>query len=481
MEYFLILMAGVIYGFIIGLIPVAGATTGLIALYGVVGYFNDPYMLVVFTTAVVVTSSIGDSFSSIVMNIPGAGGASASMIDGFPMAQRGEATRALSAAISTSFVNGLIWGILVFLFLPYYTKLILFFGVKELFAFLIFATASVIFVSSRYYVRGFIALIAGVAVGQIGLDPTTAGERWTMGIEYLGDGIQLTPVLAGVLAFPELLSAYRKSAVRAFLDDSTIRQQMVQGWKDSWKYRWDGLRGGAIGAFVGLIPGVGGSIADYFAYSQTTVAANRRGETIGNGHVAGVIGCEGANNAQKATAYVPTVLFGIPGAPFEVIIMGLFMYVGLEMGTPSLLTDTRFFDALLSSYMWSLLIILPISFIFIRYAVKITNLPFRWYFWPICASLVWASVQYTGLIEDYIMLLVCIAAGLFLRHFKFSRVSFLIGFILSTRIEASYIQFTTLYDWSSLITTPVTAIFLIAAVVVAWWGIFVNKARIDFV
>ena len=109
MEYFLVLMAGVIYGFIVGLIPVAGATTGLIAVYSFVSYFQDPYMLVVFTTAIVVTSSIGDSFCSVVMNIPGAGGAAATMIDGFPMSRRGEAARALSAAISTSWVNCMIW------------------------------------------------------------------------------------------------------------------------------------------------------------------------------------------------------------------------------------------------------------------------------------------------------------------------------------------------------------------------------------
>ena len=108
MEYFIILMLGVLYGFFVGLIPVAGATTGLIAIYSFVGYFEDPYMLVVFTTAIVVTSSIGDSFCGVVMNIPGAGGAAATMVDGFPMSRRGEAARALSAAISTSWINGLI-------------------------------------------------------------------------------------------------------------------------------------------------------------------------------------------------------------------------------------------------------------------------------------------------------------------------------------------------------------------------------------
>ena len=112
----LFLLLGVAYGLLIGLIPAAGATTGLIAVYSFVGMFYDPYMLVVFTTAVVVTSSIGDSFCGVVMNVPGAGGAAATMIDGFPMSRRGEAARALSAAISTSWVNGLILGLFFYNF-----------------------------------------------------------------------------------------------------------------------------------------------------------------------------------------------------------------------------------------------------------------------------------------------------------------------------------------------------------------------------
>jgi TctA family transporter len=480
MEYFLILALGIVYGFFVGLIPVAGATTGLIAIYSFVGYFSDPYMLVVFTTAVVVTSSIGDSFCSIVMNIPGAGGAAATMIDGFPMSRRGEAARALSAAISTSWINGLLWGLLVFLFLPYYTQIVLYFGTKEMFTFLIFAMTCVVFISSKYYVRGFIALVAGFLVGHIGMDPDTAAPRWTMGWDYLGEGVQLIPVMAGVLAFPELLSALFMKAEHIKIDNKTIRHQLWQGIKDSWKYKWDGARGGFIGGFIGLIPGIGGNIADWFAYSQTAAAAGSK-DPIGQGNVRGVVGCEGANNAQKATSYVPTILFGIPGAPFEVIVMGLLMYVGLELGTPAVLADEKFFDHLLSSYLWSIVIILPIAYGFIRYAVKITNIPFQWYFWPILASLIWSSVQYTGLWEDYAMFAICALVGLGLKAFKFSRVSFLIGFILSARIESSYVQFTGLYEWQDLLTSPLALVFVVLAVAAAYWGAFINKARIDFV
>jgi len=498
MDYYIVvLLLGVFYGFLVGLIPVAGATTGLIAVYSFVSYFHDPYMLVVFTTAIVVTSSIGDTFCGVVMNIPGAGGAAATMVDGFPMSRRGEAARALSAAISTSWVNGLIWGLLVFLFLPYYTKIVLYFGTAEMFGFLIFAMTCVIFISSKYWFRGVIALVAGVLLGLVGMDPDTAASRWITVIpqinldtwsltftdwEYIEAGIQMIPVMAGVLAFPELVSAYRMTTEKVTLTKGVIKEQLIQGIKDSWKYRIDGLRGGFIGGFVGLIPGIGGNIADWFAYSQTVAVSKKEGHPVGQGNVRGVIGCEGANNAQKATSYVPTVLFGIPGAPFEVIVMGLLMYVGLELGTPAVLEDQRFFDVLLSSYLWALVIILPISYGFIRYAVYITNIPFKYYFWPILASLVWTNSQYTGLFDDYLMFAMCCAAGVLMKYFKFSRVSFLIGFILSHRIEASWVQFHTFgYGWEDLLLKPLPAMFIALAMAASIWGLFFNKARIDFV
>ncbi len=485
-SYVVVLLLGVFYGFFVGLIPVAGATTGLIAIYSFVTFFQDPYMLVVFTTAIVVTSSIGDSFCGVVMNIPGAGGAAATMVDGFPMSRRGEAARALSAAISTSWVNGLVWGLAVFLFLPWYTQIVLYFGTVEMFSFLIFAMVCVIFVSSKYWFRGLIALILGVMVGRIGMDPVTAADRYTFGWDYLGDGVQIIPIMAGLLAVPELFSAYRMKAEKIQLTNGVIVSQLIEGVKDTWRWKWDGLRGGLIGGFIGLVPGIGGAIADWFAYSQTVAVSKKSPDKdeipVGKGNVRGVIGCEGANNAQKATSYVPTVLFGIPGAPFEVIVMGLLMYVGLELGTPSVLADERFFDVLLSSYLWSLAIILPISYAFIKYAVYITNLQFKFYFWPIFASLVWASTQYTGLIDDYIMLAICIGVGMLMKYLKFSRVSFLIGFILSYRLEASWVQFDTFgYGWEELVFRPLPATFMALTVVALIWGLFFNKAKIDFV
>lgn len=482
MEYLIWLLLGTLYGFIIGIIPVAGAATGLVAIYGFLNLFlADPYALVVFTTAIVVACTIGDSFSSVVMNIPGAAGSAATMVDGFPLARQGQGARALSAAVTTSSLNGLVWGALVFFFLPYYAKVVMHLAIPEMLAFLILAFSCVCFVNSHYWFRGIIALILGIFAGLIGMDPQTNVARFTGGWDYLKSGIQIAPLLAGFLAVPELLEAYKSKVETVKLDTKTIASQIKQGIADSWRYKWDGFRGGAIGAFIGILPGIGGNIADWLAYGQTVATNKNEKIPFGEGNIKGVIGAEGSNNAQKATAYIPTVLFGIPAAPFEAIIMSLFILVGLEMGSPQLLTDMTFFNTLSSSYFFSLIITFVLSLIFIRYAIKIMNIPFRYYFWPIMILLVWSCVQYTGYVEDYIMFAICSFVGMTFKYLKLSRASVIIGFVLADRLEATFLQYNTLYNWSDIFTRPISGSIIVVAIAAIIYGVFFNKTRIKYV
>ena len=163
MEFYLLallaLFAGVIYGLFIGIIPAAGATTGLVALFPFIVELKsvDPYLAVIFIVAIVASSTTGDTFTSVLLGIPGANSSAATMVDGFPLAQQGKATYALSAAVTTSTVNGLIWGSLVFLLLPWYYDFVILppvsggVGQAELFMLCVLAFVTVSFVSTRCY------------------------------------------------------------------------------------------------------------------------------------------------------------------------------------------------------------------------------------------------------------------------------------------------------------------------------------------
>jgi putative tricarboxylic transport membrane protein len=258
-------------------------------------------------------------------------------------------------------------------------------------------------------------------------------------------------------------------------------EQIRQGMKDSWRYKWDSVRGGLIGGAIGLLPGIGGAICDWMAYGQTVALAKNDKIPFGEGNVRGVVGPEGSALAQKATSYVPTVLFGVPGAPFEVIVMSLFMMMGLEMGTVETLTDAKFFNSLSYGYMGSLLLTFGIALVFIKYASGITKIPMKYYFIPILGVIVWSSVQYTGGWEDYTMVFLCSVAGLLCKHYKFSRISLLIGFILAGRLEKNLIQYTSLYDWADVFTRPISLVIIAMTLVAIVYGIFFNKAKINYV
>lgn len=480
MEYFYALIAGTLYGLTIGIIPGAGATTGLVALYPFVGVFlsmGDPYLGVVFLMAVVAASTTGDTYTSVLLGIPGANSAAATVVDGFPLAQRGRASYAISAAVTVSTINGILWGSLVFLLLPWYSDLIMYFGTPELWAFTLLAFVTVVFVTNRFWIRSILALGIGVYLGLIGVDPVTASNRFTLGWDYLGGGVQIMPLVAGLFAVPELLAGFNRQS-NAPQPVSNF-QQSKESFRAVWGNRWLALRGGFIGAFVGVLPGLGGAVADWMSYGQTVATNPNEKIKFGSGNIKGVIGPEGANNAQKASSMIPTVLFGIPGAPFAAILISLFMYLGLEMGTPLLLSDQQFFTAMTFGFLAATVLVAVICLPLTPLIAKVTQVNYIYYFPVLLLFIIWACVQYTGGWEDYAVLAIFSILGIICKKFRFSRPALIIGYILAGRIESLSLQMTALYSVEQLIQRPIF-LFLIAVCVGVIVFFMIKRSSIDY-
>ena len=477
MAEILALLAGTLYGLAMGIIPGAGATTALIFLFPMMSMFPDPYLAVIFVMAVVAASTTGDTYTGVLLGIPGANSAAATMVDGFPLALQGKATYAISAAVTTSTVNGLLWGALVFFLLPYYTNLIMIFGVPELWAFTMLALATVVFVSSKWWIRGLVALAIGIFAGMIGVDPTTNADRWTGGWDYLGAGIQLLPMVAGLFAIPELIEGLRTRNSTA--PSIANGKQTKEGILAVWHNKWLALRGGFIGAFIGILPGLGGAMADWIAYGQAVATTPKADPAMGKGNIRGVIGPEGANNAQKATSMIPTVLFGIPGAPFAAIIIGLFAYLNFELGTVDLAMDSRFFDSMLYGFMLATVLVGVLCLLLTRYIAMIAHIPYKYYFPLLLGFITLACVQYTGGWEDYAILAICSIVGILAKQFKFSRPALLFGFILADRIEALTVQMSSLYTFERLLDRPIFWGLIVLCLVTVVWGI-TKRSKLEY-
>jgi TctA family transporter len=475
------LLLGTLYGLVIGIIPIAGATVGLISLFPFLEYFisTDPYLGVIFIAALVASSTTGDSFSAVLLGIPGASSCAATMVDGYPLAKQGKATYALSAALTTSTLNGLLWGSLVFLLLPWYARVVMILGIPELWAFLLLAFVTIIFVATKHWGRSLIALALGVFAGLVGTD-AHANPRFTFGWDYLIEGISVITVASGLFAVPELLSGLRAANSATAKDCKDIRDHAEQVWdgvRVTFKEWRLALRGGAIGSIAGILPGLGAGVADWMAYSSAK--ATNPGETFGNGNIKGVIGPEGSNNANKASAFIPTVLFGIPGAPFAAIVMALCMYMGFEMGTLQLAADERFFSSLSYGFILGTLATYVACMLLIKHISRITYVPYKYYFPVLLAVVIWASMESTGGWEDLAMLAVFSVVGVACKKYKVSRPTLLIGFILADRIYNLSYQTFMIYGVDTLVTRPIFVTILCAAGAVLFWGMR-SKNRLDF-
>jgi putative tricarboxylic transport membrane protein len=470
MDYVIWCLLGTVYGMIIGIMPMAGATTGLLTVFGLSSYFlADPYLGIVFLTSLIAASSTGDSFTSILTGIPGSNATAASIIDGYKMAQQGQAARAIGIAIMDSTVNGVVWGLIAFALMPWYSKLVMVFGIPEFMAFMLMALACVGFITSKNILLSIVAIALGCFLGMIGQDPATGVVRYTGGWEYLGAGIQLIPLIAGLFGIPEVVEGFRKTSTKP-TPITDYWNQLFQGFKDCYTNWREVFRGGFIGFVSGLLPGIGGSVGDIMAYGAT-VAKNPR-ETFGNGNIKGLLGCEGANNAQKASSMVPTVLFGIPGAPFAAIMMAICVYFGIELGTPQTLNDSSFFWSLGGAFIASTVLAFFIAMFTTQIVVKLLEIPYWIYAVVILSIIVWSCLEYTGTINDLYILVLCSILGLACKQFKISRPAVMVAFILVEKLE-NYIQQTqALYTVADLATRPIFVILTVISIGILAYSIF---------
>lgn len=472
LEYIMWGLIGTIYGTIIGIVPIAGVTTALITVFSLGSYFmSDPYLGFTFLMAIVASCAAADSYTSILTGIPGASTTAACVIDGYPMAQQGKAAQAMGIAISDSLFNGLFWTAITFATIPYFGQILLYLGTPEFAAFMILSMTCVAFVASNSITKSVIAILIGLFVGLIGQNPTNGIERFTFGWLYLEAGIGMVPLMSGLFGIPELIFGYKETRNGGKIYQSPhYFRELAKGFKITWKYKWDVFRGGLIGFVTGLLPGVGGAIGDFLAYGATKRAHPYARFGIGN--PLGLAGCEGANSAQKVSSMIPTILFGIPAAPFAAMVMAIAMYFGIELGSPFLLYDQDFFSSMAYGYYIGTIGVALISIFLYKYITKLLDVPYWIYASIILTIVVWANMQYTGGWEDLALLIILSIIGITLRYFNISRPAVLVIFVVAERAEVYLTQSFQLYELSQILQRPVVIICLIFSI-----GILLNVLK----
>ncbi|MDR7484905.1 MAG: tripartite tricarboxylate transporter permease [Armatimonadota bacterium] len=335
------MLIGVGAGFWVGLLPGLGGGTTLALMLPFV-YRMQPVEAFAFLLGMhSVVATTGD-ITSILFGIPGEGTTAATILDGHAMAKKGEAGRALGAALASSLVGAIVGAGALLLAIPVVRPLVLTFGSPELFMLAVLGIAFIASLSGRRpraMLRGFLAGSLGLLLAAVGQDPQAGNFRYTLGSLYLWDGLDLVPVLVGFFAIPEIIDlAVRGTAIAG---DAPIGRLsgVASGVRDTFRHFWLTVRCSIIGTYIGVIPGLGGGVAQWVAYAHAVQSARPGADRdgFGKGDVRGVLGPGAANNSKEGGALVPTIAFGVPGSSAMAILLGAFLLVGLTPG-PDMLT-----------------------------------------------------------------------------------------------------------------------------------------------
>ncbi len=452
-------MIGVLLGLVVGVFPGLGGIVGLSLLIPFL-YGLDPVSALAMLVGLLAVIPTSDTFTSVLMGIPGSTASQATVVDGFPLAKKGEAARALGAAFSASLFGGLFGAVILTFFVLIARPVILFFTSAELFMLAVLGISMVGVLSGNSLWKGVASCGLGLVVGAIGGAPATGEWRMTFGVNYLDDGIPLVVIGLGIFALPEVVDLLRKSG--SIAEGSVLGKGWLDGLKDMIRYRWLCLRCAGIGTLVGAIPGLGGSVVDWIAYGHVVQVSKDKSQ-FGKGDIRGVLAPESANNAKEGGGLIPTLLFGIPGSGSMAVFIGGLVLIGLEPG-PRLLTAE-----LPTTYtiVWSLAIANVVGAglcLFLSPAIaRLTTIRYQLLAPFMLMVISFAAFQATRDLMDFVFLLVIGLLGVGLKRFGWSRPAFLIGFVLADQIETYLYQAIQFYEWKFLLRPGV---LIIGAVII---------------
>jgi TctA family transporter len=457
------LFGGVLLGSVIGFVPgIGGRVTLAILLPFIVKM--DPASALVLIVGIHAIGNTADTIPAILFGIPGSTSATATVMDGYPMAKKGEAERAFGASFLSSGIGGLIGAFTVLATIPMIRPLVLTFGNPEFFMTAILAIVMIALLTGGAPVKGLIAGCVGLLIGMIGVAPQTGVQRWTFDQLYLSDGIPLIPIALGVFAIPELVdmtlgaSGTKSAANRQIRSTST----KWQGVKDVFQHWWLLVRSSFLGSWIGILPGIGSSSAIWLAYGHA-VQSSKNKDNFGKGDVRGVIAPEAANNASDAGDWCLTLAFGIPGSATMSLILAAMVLLGLSAG-PKMLTDHLDLTLII---VWSLvlanLMATGLCFAFAGQLAGITKLPVR-YLFPVLIVLIFlAAYQATTDWGDLVTLLGFSLIGISMKRFGWPRPPLIVGIVLQRLAETYFFLTTKLYG-SSWLTRPMVIVLFVLIV-----------------
>ncbi len=462
-EVILILLAGIFLGVSIGVLPgltstmgVAlmlpitfgmGQVTGLLLLIGV--YFGSVY---------------GGSITAILLNTPGTPASAATAMDGYALAKRGYARKALTTSTISSATGGFISVLILILVAPQLASFALKFSAPEYFALAFFGVSIISSLAAKSLVKGLIIGVLGLLVATIGMDPMGGFPRFTFGNAELTSGINFIPVMIGLFAaseaFTSMEDVFAKNKMQIVVEKAKLK------WAEFKSIIFTILYSAGLGSFIGMIPGAGADIAAFVGYNEAKRFSRHKDE-FGKGAIQGISAPEAAGNAVTGGAMIPLLTLGIPGDAVTAVLLGALMVQGIQPG-PMLfesngpLVYTLFFGMLIAN-----IFILIVGLSGIKLFTKILLIP-KSILTPLI--LVLSVIGSYALGNNYFDVIVMLAAGIigyFMKKYDFPVSPLILGLILGPMMESNLRRSLVMSqgDISILFTRPIACVLIILAVI----------------
>jgi len=455
---------GVSFGAILGALPGLTATMG-IALVIPLTYTLSPITAISMLLGAYKGGTYAGSIPAILINTPGTPAAVATVIDGFPMAKKGEAGKAMAIALWSSIIGDIVGTLSLIFFSIAIARIALKFGPTEYSSLIIFSFTIIAGVSGESFLKGMIMATCGLLIGMIGLDPMTGSLRFTFGSIYLINGLNLIVVMIGMFAVSEILMQARN--IGSGKNISYLPSGKAHISLQDLKYSFlTIIRGSIIGVIIGAIPGLGATPAAYLSYSEAK-RTSKHPQTFGKGEPNGVAATESANNATCSATLIPLLSLGIPGSVTAAVLLGGLMIHGLTPG-PSLFKGEN--DHIIYAIFAGLFISGVVLFIVGLQAIKlfslITKIPQSLLFPIVLILCCIGTYAVNSSFFDIGLMSVCGLIGYFLRRHNFPLAPLLIAFILEPIGERSIRQTLSLSNGNLGIffTKPISLFFIVLAV-----------------
>ncbi|SEA55260.1 putative tricarboxylic transport membrane protein [Oribacterium sp. KHPX15] len=466
---FLFIVGGTIIGVIFGAMPGVSASMA-VALALPFAYAMKPIVAIAFLVSVYCASITGGGITAILFKIPGTPSSAPTTFDGYPMAQRGEAGKALGYSLIASAFGGLVAAFAMALISPQLAAVALKFGPSELFAVSFLGLSVLSCLDSDNIVKTLISGCIGLLLACIGMDPMLGIARFTFGSSTLLGGIEMIPVMIGLFAVTEVLKQTNKQKKIDVEKDSTAKggdtSAKLPSLKELWETKWTMIRASVLGTVVGILPGAGATIASFLAYAIEK-KVSKHPELLGTGIPDGIVASEAANNGATGGAMVPLLSLGIPGGNAAAIMMTALVIQGVQVGPLLIKQQPEYLASVFASMFVTNIVMVIVSMGIAKVFAKILSVPYS-ILGPVIVILAtigaYATNNNTG---DVVLMVGAGIIGYLFSKLKYNSAALVLGLVLGQMCESNFRRAYTLTNGSiiAIFSKPITFVIVTACVI----------------